>query len=218
MIATLQARIAQTYLQQLGFYSGAIDGLWGDVSQNAAETWLERTKLPPLEPAPQKDDEGFGVTNPRTMKYLATLDPKAQPAFRKFIALASAEAYRNGCDYTMISGYRTWDEQADLYRKHQDGGPHASPAGYSMHNFKIAGDFGVFKGGTYLDDGTPAQQAFAEKIHHGCGALAASCGLIWGGKWSGGSHDDPHYQIDIGHATPTDSDRARFKATGSILS
>jgi GH24 family phage-related lysozyme (muramidase) len=46
MIATLQARIAQTYLQKLGFYADEVDGLWGKNSENAAAKWEEMTRPP----------------------------------------------------------------------------------------------------------------------------------------------------------------------------
>lgn len=211
----LQARIAQTHLKSLGLYSGEIDGLWGPKSEDAAGKWLAIQI--PAAPVASPEPVAIGALGPRTLKCIATLDPKVRDAFTRYATLCNAAAAVLGCNYVMISGHRTWDEQAALYKAHQAGGPHAVPAGYSMHNFKLAGDFGVFKAGVYLDGGTAAQQAMAEKVHHACGTLAAPCGLLWGGKWSGGSHDDPHVQFDIGHATPTDADRAKFKATGSIL-
>lgn len=153
----------------------------------------------------------------RTLKYLATLDPKARDRFTRFCELSQATAATYGCEYVMLSGYRTWEEQAALYQAHMNGGPHAVPAGYSMHNYKTAGDFGVFRGKIYLDEGTGGDIALADRVHAACAIHARSCGLLCGASWSGGSKDIPHYQIDIGHASPTAADRELFQRKGSIL-
>ena len=85
-----------------------------------------------------------------------------------------------------------------------------------MHNFKTAADGGVWIGSTYADDGSSAQQALAERVHAACEFHAAKCGLVWGGQWSG-FRDMPHWQVDVGHASPTDDDRQNFRLKGSIL-
>lgn len=157
----------------------------------------------------------------RTEKLLATLDPKAIDRFRHFICVSKGIAAQFGCDYRMVSGYRTWDEQAALKKISDAGGAHAAAAGGSWHNFKLAGDFGVFRliagKWVYLDGGSPAQQAIAEKVHAAIGALAQSLGMQWGGTWKGKSQDTPHFQIDMGRSSPSAADSALFQQKGSVL-
>lgn len=155
----------------------------------------------------------------RTLATIATLDRKAQQLFRVFMCLAKATAATYGCDYILISGNRTWDEQDALYAQGRSK-PGAkvtnAPGGYSYHNFGIAADAGVFSGKIYLDDGSPSQQARAHQVHQACSLHAISCGLSSGASWSS-FPDEPHYQVDTGHATPTDEDRQKFRLKGSIL-
>lgn len=162
-------------------------------------------------------DGSISELDARTVATIHTLDPKAKDRFIQFCCLAKATAATMGCDYVAISGQRSWDEQAELKRRSDAGGPHAAAPGYSWHNFAIAADFGVFQGRLYLDDGTPAQQALAERVHRACEVHAHACGLKWGGDWTGKSNDPPHYQIDLGHDIPTDADRDLFQKEGSVL-
>lgn len=208
------AFLAQSKLKDLGFYKLIPDGLWGPNSVNAINAWSTSVNTtavlqPSITTAPTLDS--------RTISIIATLDPKAQQKMRNFMLLAIPVAVSFGCEYRFISGYRTWAEQTVLYNAYKNGGPRAVPAGYSMHNLKLACDAGVFRNGKYLEDGNAADQALAEKVHLACSKLAAQCGLVAGATWTGKSLDEPHYQIDIGHETPTDEDRAKFAATGTIL-
>lgn len=152
----------------------------------------------------------------RTRKYLDSLDAKAIPHFADFILLAKATAATFGCDYVAICGTRTFAEQAELRRKYLAGGTKAAPAGYSWHNYGTALDFGVFKNGgkTYCDDTDPA---LAARVHAACAVHAAACGLEWGGIWKGKDCDPPHYQVDMGHSSPTAHDRETFQREGSVL-
>lgn len=157
--------------------------------------------------------------NARTLKTIATLDPKARDHFIRFAQLAEATAATFGCDYIAISGYRTWEEQAILKKKSDAGGPHAAAPGYSWHNFALATDWGVFlnDGTIYLDGGTASQQALAEKVHYAVAAHARECGLVHGGTWKGKSCDPPHFQMDMGRSSPNAADRAKFNEKGSVL-
>jgi len=57
--------------------------------------------------------------------------------------------------------------------------------GHSNHNFGIAFDVGVFKGGAYLDE-SPLYKAAA--------VLGKQLGLTWGGDWAS-IEDEPHYEL-----------------------
>ena len=196
------------------------DGQFGPVTAANVLHWLQARHLAPAEEktAPATLAEHFEF-DARSETTLATLDPKAQPMFRKFLALAKATAATFGCDYRLISGYRSWAEQDALYAKgrSQPGGRVTNaPGGYSMHNFKTAGDGGVWLGAIYADGGSIGQQALAERVHSSCAIHAAKCGLSWGGQWAA-LDDAPHWQVDVGHASPTDDDRQKFRMKGSIL-
>ena len=129
----------------------------------------------------------------RTLKIIATLDPKAQDRFRRFMAVAQAEAAGYGCAYVLICGQRTWAEQDALYAQGRTTpGARVTKArgGFSNHNFGIAADAGVFCGGKYLDETNPR---LAERVHRACAAHAAGFGLAWGGTWAR-FPDTPHYE------------------------
>lgn len=159
---------------------------------------------------------GSGELDPRTEKFIGTLDEKARDLFRQFVLLAKATAATFGCDYVAVCGTRTFKEQEELRAAYLKGGRKAAPAGYSWHNFGTAMDFGVFRAGghIYCDERDPE---LAEKVHAACAVHAAKCGLEWGGTWRGKDCDPPHYQVDVEHSAPREEDRERFKREGSVL-
>lgn len=154
----------------------------------------------------------------RTEKNLATLDPKAAGKFRPFIIEAQALAATMGVLYVAISGNRTWKEQDALYAQGRTApGKEVTRAkgGQSNHNFGIALDFGIFRSGRYLDDGSAADQREASKIHKAVSALAAKHGLEWGGSWTG-IKDEPHFEVKTGLTLA--EKRARYQARGTVFS
>jgi len=194
------------------------DGLPGLITWGAIAAALQARHGETAPVPTTSDDARF---DERTEGLLATLDPKVISTFRHFVCVAKGIAAQFGCDYRMVSGYRDWDEQDRLYQICKQGGPHAVPAGWSWHNFKIAGDFGVFKTiagkSEYLDGGSFAQQSLADKIHAIIGAQAKALGMEWGGTWTGRSCDPPHFQYFMGRSSPNDTDRANFRQKGSVL-
>ena len=137
--------------------------------------------------------------------------------FRRFLSFAQGTAASLGCDYVLISGNRTWEEQDALYAQGRTApGEIVTKArgGSSNHNFAIAGDFGVFQGKLYLDGGTKAQQALAAKVHKACSEHAATCGLEWGGSWTS-IKDAPHFEVKTGLTMA--QKRIRIKGKGSVL-
>lgn len=196
----------------------AADGVAGRVTLTNVLAALRERHLDPQEekewPARVAEAAEFDA---RTEKVLVGLDDKAQPEFRRFLSLAQATAATLGCDYVLISGNRSWEEQDALYAKGRTKpGAKVTHArgGYSNHNFAIAADAGVFQGGTYLDGGTAAQSQLAAKVHKACSEHAKTCGLEWGGSWTS-FKDLPHYEVQTG-LTVTQK-RKRFKEKGSVL-
>lgn len=145
----------------------------------------------------------------RTLKNIATLDPKCQERFRAFAEEAKDVAAKFGCDYVMISGNRTWAEQDALFARR----PKVTNArgGQSNHNFGIAGDFGVFRGKEYVDETDPS---LAHRVHKACAALAKEYGLEWGGAWKSFT-DLPHYEVATGLTMV--SKRKLYLEKGSVL-
>lgn len=164
-----------------------------------------------LQAAADTDSVGETPTllDARTMEHIASLDPKCRERFVQFALLAKATAATFGCDYMMIEGHRTWEEQDVLFAKR----PRVTKAagGYSNHNFGIAGDFGVFRGKTYLDE---SNKALGAQVHAACAVHARKLGFEWGGDWKT-LKDFPHYEISTGLSLG--AKRLLYKKEGSVL-
>ena len=123
-------------------------------------------------------------TDPRSEKSISTLLPEVRPLARALVHKASAL----GIQIRVISGFRTYEEQAALYAQGRTTPgrviTNARP-GYSNHNFGIAFDVGVFEGARYLGE-SPKYKAV--------GALGMDIGLEWGGSWKT-LVDEPHFQL-----------------------
>ena len=190
------------------------DGRWGPVTAAAVLAALRaRRDLPTEDRGAPVPLAGF-TFDARSEKCLGTLDAKARPVFRKFLALGKGVAASLGCDYMMISGHRTWKEQDALFNQR----PQVTKArgGFSWHNFGIAGDFGVFKDGIYLDGGTRALQVLAERVHKAVSLIAAEAGMSWGGNWKS-IVDTPHFHLAGFPASPTAVHRAEYGKNGSVM-
>lgn len=183
------------------------DGIDGPVTWQAIASRIVPQPAPPPE----------GQFDERTERNLATLDPKAIPPFRRFIAEAKREAAKYGCQYVAISGNRSYAEQDALYAQGRTKpGPKVTNAkgGESNHNFGIALDFGVFRNGAYLDGGNPADAKLASDIHKAASTHAAANGIEWGGSWVS-FKDFPHFEIHTGLSNY--HKRQRMASRGSVL-
>jgi peptidoglycan L-alanyl-D-glutamate endopeptidase CwlK len=153
-----------------------------------------------------------GMVDTRSEKTIATLHPKVPPYARALVNAAAAQ----GIVIKLVSGTRSYEEQAELYARYKAGGPLAAPPGRSNHNFGIAFDIGVFTGSSDPEKARtyqPESPAYAA-----VGALAGSIGLDWGGNWKT-SKDKPHYQLRPAWAAELSessmvSELARRKAAG----
>ena len=134
----------------------------------------------------------------RSAKYLETLLPEVKDAFVAFIIDAKELVGKEGLDYKIICGTRSWEQQEALYAKGRTApGPKVTnaKAGSSMHNFGLAIDCGVFKGKVYMDDSTFADQKTAELMHKQASTLAAKHKLRWGGNFKS-LYDAPHFEYN----------------------
>jgi peptidoglycan L-alanyl-D-glutamate endopeptidase CwlK len=184
----------QRLLSACGYYKDTLDGRWGKNTDAADQAFTADA---------EKLKQQLGTFDPRSETNIATLHVKAQELARKFMkAVAGFEV-----TVRIISGTRTYAEQDRLFAQGRTApGKIVTKAkgGESNHNFGIAWDVGLFRGGEYLDGDTAAEEALYIKL-----AQLKPAGLEWGGDWTG-FKDRPHYQV----ATPglsTTQVRARFE-------
>jgi peptidoglycan LD-endopeptidase CwlK len=189
-------KFVQQMLCSAGCYTGPRNGVWNSDVDRADQRFEElSTTLATT----------LGVFDPRSEKCIRTLHPKAQEAARRFLTAAKAA----GFDARIISGTRTYAEQAALYKI---GRPPDTTnkrvtnadAGESNHNFGIAWDIGLFDHGAYVTAEEPYRKA------------SAFCppGVEWGGSWKT-FPDPPHYQLAVGR--PLKEIRAAFESGQSFL-
>lgn len=129
----------------------------------------------------------MNICDPRTEANIATLLPVVQAAARKFMAVAGPAMAEQGLILRIIEGTRTYAQQDYLYQQGRTRpGPIVTNArgGYSLHNFGIAWDVGLFRGSEYIPE-NPGYDA--------CGRIGESQDLTWGGHWNS-MPDTPHFQ------------------------
>ncbi len=172
----------QRMLKLAGYYTGKIDGIRGPLTQEAEMHW-ETDQARVL--------RKHGELDARSERNLMTLLPEAQDVMRPWLVYAIAYSWRiRGLKMQVIEGTRSYAEQDELYAKGRTKkGAKVTNAkgGYSLHNFGVAIDIGLFDArGKYLED---------DKEYD---LLAMNCppppGMEWGGSWKS-LHDAPHYQL-----------------------
>ena len=133
----------------------------------------------------------------RTIENLGSLNKRALAKFEPLLAEAEAAMTTQGVAIEVISGLRSWAAQAALYAQGRTKpGPIVTKArpGSSWHNYGLAIDLGLFKGGKYLDSANPA---LADKLYSIIGAIAARHGIEWAGTWKT-FQETPHFQVTFG--------------------
>lgn len=149
------------------------DGIFGPKSKAALEALISV-------PSGNLVDE-------RSELNIATLHPRVQPLARRLIQ----QAAENGMIFKVTSGSRTYEEQAELRKRWEEGkGGKAARPGYSNHNFGLAFDVTEFK--SLLPGALPIWESPNYKR---MGNLGQGLGLFWGGKWMGDDEDQPHFEL-----------------------
>ncbi|KRE82952.1 peptidase M15 [Rhodanobacter sp. Soil772] len=157
----------------------AVDGKAGPQTWGAIYARLVDKKIDRMKPS-----EAISPVDDRSEKVIATLLPELRPIARALVQKAAS----TGIAIRVISGLRTYEEQAALYAQGRTAPGKKvtnARAGYSNHNFGIAFDVGVFEGSKYLPE-SPKYKAV--------GALGLDLGLEWGGNWKT-IVDQPHFQL-----------------------
>ena len=127
----------------------------------------------------------------RTERNIATLHPRAQKKAREFMQLVVPIIKEKGYDVRIISGLRSYEEQAALYAKGRTApGPKVTNAraGFSNHNFGTAWDIGLFQGKKYVTE---------SPLYKEIGTLGKTLGLVWGGDFKS-IKDEPHFEVNTG--------------------
>lgn len=133
----------------------------------------------------------------RSQATIATLLPEVQPRAVALIEAMNTASFQvtslKGLTIKAISGTRTYADQNALYAQGRTIPGHIvtnAPAGYSLHNFGIALDIGIFnEAGQYIDD----VLRNTDSIYRAFGPIGRSQGFEWGGDWTS-IKDYPHYQ------------------------
>lgn len=188
----LQLILLQEALKARGFYKGAIDGVWGNLSKGAFAEYkksVNKVIIP-------TSSELKVVTpfDPLTEKHLRSMRPVAQDKFREVLGIVipmMKEKY--DVDVRLISGTRTYAEQDWLYEQGRTrSGSIITDArgGFSNHNFGVAGDLGLFKDNRYLDE---EDERLSTSYYREIAIIAKRMGMTWGGDWRT-FVDPPHFQ------------------------
>lgn len=133
----------------------------------------------------------------RTLENLSGLNKKFRARVEAFLAASFPIAVKHNIQIEVISGLRSWSQQAALYAQGRSKPGRIvtkAPAGSSWHNYGLAIDLGIFSNGRYLDEASPAK---ADRIYKELGALAVSMGLEWAGNWKSFT-ESPHFQWTAG--------------------
>ncbi len=133
----------------------------------------------------------------RTIENLAGLNRKFKAQAEKFLIAAQPICDRTGITIEVISGLRSWQQQAALYAQGRTKpGAIVTKArpGSSWHNYGLAIDLGLFANGKYLDSADPKR---ADRIYKELGTLAATMGIEWVGTWKTFT-ESPHFQNRFG--------------------
>lgn len=175
----------QRLLKCGGFYDGKLDGVWGPQSEAAADAArADFVKVRNL----------YTAFDNRSEDNIATLLPKMQQYARMILGRANLWGKDVGCTVQIVSGTRTYAEQDVLFAQR----PKVTNArgGQSWHNFGLAVDLGIFRNGKYLTGNSAAE----DKLYVAMAAAikTVSTQIEWGGDWTGGFKDKPHYQYATG--------------------
>lgn len=168
-----------------GFYTGKLDGLWGNQSRVAADAAVTAFNA-------MRDK--FGGYDPRSEGNIASVLPFMQKRARQILQICASREKDIGLHGQVLSGTRTYAEQGTLFSQR----PKVTNArgGQSNHNFGIAIDIGLFDtNGRYLT----GQKKGDEKAYTDLAAIvkAAVKDIDWGGDWRS-IKDNPHYEFHTG--------------------
>jgi RHS repeat-associated protein len=113
---------------------------------------------------------------------LSKLDPRFQGMAKQFVSDANSILNIFGYEIRVTYGFRSFEQQAQLYKAYLAGGPKAAPPGKSAHNYGIAIDVAIIDGNRVADGDKAARNTL--------GAIGEARGLRWGNSFG----DPPHFE------------------------
>jgi peptidoglycan L-alanyl-D-glutamate endopeptidase CwlK len=147
----------------------------------------------------------------RTVENLAGLNAHARERIEELMEQAQPILAAAGVRLEVISGLRSWQQQAALYARGrtQPGRKVTNaPPGSSWHNYGLAVDFGIFRGATYLDEAEPRT---TDRLYREIAVVARNLGIEWAGDWRT-FQETPHFQYRPGIASIREAkDRFQFR-------
>jgi peptidoglycan L-alanyl-D-glutamate endopeptidase CwlK len=129
----------------------------------------------------------------RTLENIAGLNRKFRARVEVFLALLEPVKAKHGITIEVISGFRSGVQQAALFAQGRTRpGKIVTKARpwLSWHNYGLAIDLGLFRGGKYLDASNPI---LATTIYREIAAIAEAEELEWAGRWKN-FPETPHFQ------------------------
>lgn len=186
-----------------------LDGWGGDATRRELDKHFPRLTKPKPAATPAAVQIVVPARTKRTVENMGSLNKKARPKLEAFLVDAEQAMAVHGVRVEVISGLRSWGQQAELYAQGRTKpGRIVTKArpGSSWHNYGLAIDLGLFRGGVYLDEADPKLTA---KLYAELGKLAAAMGIEWAGTWKS-FPEGPHFQWN-GGLTLADA-RKRMKA------
>ena len=124
-----------------------------------------------------------------TNRRIETLHPDIKSKVKEFIIRAEKEL---GIKLRVTAALRTWAEQSTLYKQGRTTAGKivtSAKAGQSYHNYGLAIDVVEIKNGKALWNNPNWKKI---------GQLGESIGFTWGGRWTRGKNDKPHFQMTFG--------------------
>lgn len=201
-ILLLDVLAVQKRLVALHFNPGSPDGIYGPRTKDAVIRFQSvnglimdgavapRTRQQLFNPDPPDD-----YSKRPTVNSLSALDPYVRTLAQRFLTLCA----QNGLQITIISVFRSWDDQDALYAQGRTApGPIVTDAmgGDSYHNWGLAFDCAPLTNGI-VDYNNKA-------LFTRMGRLGEQVGLEWGGNWTTykiALIDMPHFQYTFGLST-----------------
>jgi LAS superfamily LD-carboxypeptidase LdcB len=179
----------QSFLNGIASFFGVSNSNFGSQSQTQAQApkpsvnQANITKPTPT-PAPRTT-----TWDPVTDQRIKQLDPRVQQPATNFVNNTESQA---GVQLRVTTGYRSVEEQNRLYNQGRTTPGNVvtnARGGQSYHNYGRAIDVVI------MEDGQPNWQ---KRIDDNVANIGIQQGFNWGGNWSGGFQDYPHFEMPLG--------------------
>ena len=186
-----QVKNLQEIMKQGGFYTGSVDGLWGNKSQGAFLAMADAAKLCPAEddlklvntepPVPQNSPRGKFIFSSKSTSLLTKVHPDLQKVIKRALEISPV-------DFMVVEGLRSITRQKQMVAQGVSktmSSRHLT--GHAIDIYPIDENGNVVRDwrGTYFKDMAAAVKKAAEELN---------IPIEWGGDWKT-IVDGPHFQL-----------------------